>query len=225
MAKAQAISGGRGRVIKRKSGKQARKLKSGLLDVSIPQNATHLAEITQRNSTQSLLLRLPPEIRNKIWKYAVGGLEIHIKEIGTYCPPWLSYGTRPIGAKESIFKCPRFTFHLHQVSRQAYFEVSPFIYTLNTFSFDGVMIMDRWIKIRALGQMQLVTSINIPFGYFSLYIQGFRRIFRKKFPNIKRIGIYEHSNPRLGETKEETKEYIVKQVHLREGDGVMVEWR
>ncbi|KAL5398192.1 hypothetical protein PMIN06_002992 [Paraphaeosphaeria minitans] len=227
MAKARATSDSRVRITKRKSVKQAEKLKSGLLDVSIPQNATHLMKLAERNSTQSPLLRLPPEIRNKIWKYTVGGLEINIGEVGTVFPMKLSYATRPIGANKNLINRPRVEFHLHRVSRQTYFEVAPFIYTMNTFSFNFVSIVDRWVKCRALGQIQLVTSVNIPFRYFGLYVQGFRRTFRKKFPNIQRIGICEFSAlryRRMGETIQEMKDCIVEQVHVREGDGVVVEW-
>lgn len=139
----------------------------------------------------------------------------------------LSYGTRPIGSKGYPFKRPSVAFHLHQVSRQAYFEVAPFIYTLNTFSFECVSVMDRWIKNCAFGHMQLVTSVNVAFQYFRLYLEGFRRTFRTKFPNIKRIGICKisiHILRRMGESVEESKDRIIKQVHEREGDGVVVEW-
>ncbi|KAK7178872.1 hypothetical protein PSPO01_15057 [Paraphaeosphaeria sporulosa] len=227
MTKARATNDGRVRVTKRKSRKQAPKSMSGLLDVSVLEDVTDIAELTHRNSTESPLLRVPPEIRNRIWKHAVGGLEIHITGVGVLVSAQLSYGTRPIGSRGYLLKHPRVAFHMHQVSRQAYFEVAPFIYTLNTFSFDYVGVMDRWIKNRAFGQMQFVTSINIPSQYHGLYIQGFRRTFRKKFPNIKRIGICHYSvlvRRRMGETIEETKDRIVKQVHEREGDGVVVEW-
>jgi hypothetical protein len=106
-------------------------------------------------------------------------------------------------------------------------EVSSLVYTLNTFTFDYVRVMDRWIKNRPVGQTQFVTSVNIPFQYFNLYVQDFRRTFRKKFPHIKRIGICNFSvaiRRRMGETTEEAKERIVKQVHQREGDRVAVEW-
>jgi hypothetical protein len=169
-------------------------------------------------------LRLPPEIRNKIWRYAVGGLDIHIREIVFIDPVKLSYAARPVGAHTYH---PPFAFHLHKVSRQVYVEVCPLIYALNTFAFDYVSVMDRWIRARPVGQMQLITSMNITSQYFWLYVHGYRKTFRKKFPHVKRIGICEWSyriGRRMGETVEEAKERIVKLVHRREGDGVTVEW-
>jgi hypothetical protein len=45
MAKPRANRGDRARVAKQKPGKQAAKPNSGLLDVSIPHNATHLLQL------------------------------------------------------------------------------------------------------------------------------------------------------------------------------------
>ncbi|KAL1603993.1 hypothetical protein SLS60_005585 [Paraconiothyrium brasiliense] len=226
-SKARAVGDTGARVTKQKSMKQARKPKNGLLDASIPRNATHLMELedisAQRNSTQSPLLRLPPEIRNKIWEYAIGGFNIkvfrtrsceHLKELSYY-------------ADDLSEKLSRPTFHLHKVCRQAYVETAPLIYTLNTFGFYKVSAMDRWIKLRPIGQLQLITSIEVPFSYFSLYIQGLRTKFRKRFPNLKRIGLDEYGAThatKKDETVQESKPAIANILKEREGDDVEVEW-
>ncbi|KAJ4345799.1 uncharacterized protein N0V89_011934 [Didymosphaeria variabile] len=222
-SKARAIGDDRARVTKQKSVKQARKPKNGLLDASIPHNATHLMELAQRNSTQSPLLRLAPEIRNTIWEYAIGGSRIRVFS-ATYFdrPSKLSYWPfDPSG--EPIMKS---AFQLHKVCRQVYAETAPLLYTLNMFSFYHVSDMDRWIKLRPIGQLQLMTSIEVPFQYFSLYDRGLRTKFRKKFPNIKRISI-QGTYTTIESRREESKKRVVNMVKQREGEDVEVHvvWR
>jgi hypothetical protein len=109
-----------------------------------------------------------------------------------------------------------------------YIEISPYIYTLNTFGFDGYTTFDRWIRHRPLGQKRLIASINMPYDYTHLYHDGFRKSFREKFPNIKRIGIDDHVAI-FSRTSQETdiemaRQRIVKSVRDKEGANVRVEW-
>jgi hypothetical protein len=119
------------------------------------------------------------------------------------------------------------TFALARVCRQLYFEAASFIYTLNTFGFDSYATFDRWIKNRAVGHTRLIASIDMPFDYMHLYRRGFRRSFRNKFCNIKRIGVDEHvavfSRRSLNDKLEVAKRRIEGLVKEKEGD-VKVEW-
>jgi hypothetical protein len=105
----------------------------------------------------------------------------------------LGYDARPEGLQDGsviprIFVKPAFA--LPRVCRQMYVETAATVYTLNTFTFTDLQTLDRFIKDRALGQRRLVTSIDVPFEYFRLYADDFRKLFRQTFPNVKRIGIH-----------------------------------
>lgn len=156
----------------------------------------------------------------------MGGLKVYIEGSGTGLRGYIAVTTR-----WNYFSSSRYSnirLQLQKVCRQTYFEVTPFIYTLNTFGFDKVSVFDRWTKSLAFGQLQLVTSIHVPCSYFRLYQKGARRTFTNKFPHIKCIRLNENCIYCLGgswgEAKETGKTRIVKQVLEREGDGVVVEW-
>lgn len=119
------------------------------------------------------------------------------------------------------------TFLLHKICRQMYVETSPLIYTLNTFTFNNVDTMDRWIKDRAPGQLRLVTSVDVPMEYMRLYHLGFRKKFCAKFPGIKRIGVdilVPYFSRYMSETLEESKARILRKIKEWEGEHVEVEW-
>ncbi|KAH3968827.1 hypothetical protein HBI81_129500 [Parastagonospora nodorum] len=103
-----------------------RRLENGLIDVT--PTGDYIA-ITERNSTESPLLRLPAEIRNIIFEYVVSGHTIRmISEWGKSCWP--------------IAKRRRFS--LARVSRQTYNETALLTYTGNTLLFmypDGIEIL------------------------------------------------------------------------------------
>ncbi|KAJ4296249.1 beta transducin [Kalmusia sp. IMI 367209] len=219
--KARAVMDTNARVTKGSTVKKVKKRKDGLLNTSISRKSKHLLEFAQRNSVTSPLLRLPPEIRNKIWEYALGGFQIDVRKTGGRKKAVkLVYTTRPVGTCYPLSKdYIKPTFHLHEVCRQMYFETSPLIYTLNTFGFSSVEAMDHWIKNRPTGQLRLVDSIDVPMDYLRLYNHGFRMTFRKEFPCIKRIGV----DILLDETLDDSKERILKKMHECEGDDLIVE--
>ena len=120
------------------------------------------------------------------------------------------------------------TFALPQVCRQVYVEAAPFVYTLNTFGFDGFVAFDRWVKNRPLGQKRLVNSVNMPYDYMHLYRHGFRKSFCQKFPNIVRIGVDEHvplfSRTSRYDTLDMAKKRTIEFIQEQEGAEVKVEW-
>ncbi|KAF1911610.1 hypothetical protein BDU57DRAFT_95101 [Ampelomyces quisqualis] len=204
--------------------------KNGLLNASLPARSELMA-IAKRNSTNSPLLKLPGEIRNKIWMFAQGYHRIDIgkRSRKRSWPIGLTLAIYPMNAATHFprtFVKP--TFALSRVCRQIYVEASSYIYTLNTFGFDGFASFDRWAKDRALGQARLITSINMPYDYTHLYRRGFRTSFRRKFPNIKRIGVDEHvaffSRTSPDDTIEMAEQRIVDLIKLKEGADILVDW-
>lgn len=194
----------------------------------------------QRNSLESPLLCLPGEIREAIWKHALGGHQIEIPDVSQEGPVEGIYDMRTL-YPDTL--CPpgsaRPTFQLPRVCRQMYVEASPYVYSMNTFAFHSMAALDQWIKNRCVGQRRLIASLNIPRTYARLYRCGLRRDFRLKFSNISRIGIdnwtlfcdYDEIR-RLPENKGklaldmwvEAKAKIVAEIHMREGKNVRVDW-
>lgn len=186
----------------------------------------------KRNSIVSPLLRLPGEIRTKIWKYTLG---YHQIDIGHYSlkRSWPIGHTldvrplRPAGHFPSTLVHPHFT--LPKVCRQVYVESSAFIYTLNTFRFNNCTALDQWVKSLAPGQRRLVASVDVPCDYMHKYRHGLRKSFCAKFENIERIGVDEHvavygkrpgDDKGLGPAKKREVEFIL----AKEGKSFRIEW-
>lgn len=94
----------------------------------------------QKNATDSPLLRLPAEIRNTIFRYAVGGNKIRIERAVVYrtSKKWrensnsLWHG-RADHLHDRRFKAQGTAFHLPEVCRQIYAETATLGYATNIF--------------------------------------------------------------------------------------------
>ncbi|KAJ4382930.1 beta transducin [Didymella sp. IMI 355093] len=117
--------------------------------VNLEKTPADLLKIAKRNATASPLLRLPPEIRNKIWSFAIGGqlvvlpdeenskgfaIRIKLKEDSTGYIPLTFCGQE---AHFEITKL-RAAFHLPEVCRQVYSETVLTSYRENVFLCDSV---------------------------------------------------------------------------------------
>ncbi|KAF2797889.1 hypothetical protein K505DRAFT_234490 [Melanomma pulvis-pyrius CBS 109.77] len=216
------------RVYKRKPKGSSAKRRDGLLNTKI-RARSKLMKIALENSTASPLLRLPGEIRDTIWRYAVGGHQVDM--CGHHRGFKYQYNRvkiRPLGCEEttpSNFVRP--TFQLLQVCRQIYIEASHIVYTMNTFGFNNGDVMDRWIKSIPLGHKRAVASIDVPSMYMSTYTMGTRKPLHRKFPNIKRIGIDIHYAKQVrerNETLDQAKARVQTMVRGWECENVKIEW-
>ncbi|USP77329.1 hypothetical protein yc1106_04603 [Curvularia clavata] len=169
-------------------------LKNGLLRTDVSARS-ELLQIAKRNSTESPLLRLPPELRNLIWEHVLGHHDIMINS-GTWSSSrsewlWSVQCTRSPLSKTGhrCWEMIEHTFELPLVCRQTYVEASPMIYTLNRFEFYQTRTFDHFIRNRVLGQRCLISCVTVPVGYFQHYLQHRRRPFCSKFPNIERIRV------------------------------------
>ncbi|KAH8733045.1 hypothetical protein GQ44DRAFT_766109 [Phaeosphaeriaceae sp. PMI808] len=207
-----------------------RRYKDGLLNAAVVVRSKQM-KIAKSNSLESPLLRLPGEIRTKIWKYALG---YHKIDIGGHNLKrrWLVGRVRDIRPFCAATYFPRNfvrpNFALPRVCRQIYVESSAFIYTLNTFGFDSYTSLDGWVRDRPLGQKRLVDSVNIPYDYMHFYYGGFRKTFREKFPNITRVGVDEHvprfSRKSSTDTIKMAKQRVVDFLRAKEKADLEVEW-
>ncbi|KAH7087195.1 hypothetical protein FB567DRAFT_61544 [Paraphoma chrysanthemicola] len=206
------------------------KRKDGLLNTAVSVRSEAMA-MAKRNSIESPLLRFPAEIRTKIWKYTLGYHRVEIghrnhKRSWPIGPTLQVYPLHPASRIPRIFVRPNFALPL--VCRQAYAEASAYIYTLNTFSFDGRASFDRWLKHRPLGQKSMIASVNMPADYWYPYRRGQRQAFWQKLPNIKRIGVDMtvaiYGRPSLDSDIRTAQERIVKSMHEKEGSHVLIEW-
>jgi len=98
----------------------------------------------QRNADKSGLLRLPPEIRQRIWTYAV-----HVQTV------IVGYGTYPEDARyypeQSILR----------VCRQVHAETCLLPYSGNTFSPDDMGCFNVWLKRRLPEQLAALRRLEL----------------------------------------------------------------
>ena len=102
----------------------------------------------RQNQRDSPLLRLPPEIRNQIFEYALGGHTIWLQD----APKWRR------GVKH---KKTRNLLALLAVSRQAYAETAMIAFSLNTFCADYSESMATFLRDRSSTSIIRVDNIQI----------------------------------------------------------------
>ncbi|KAL1603566.1 hypothetical protein SLS60_005154 [Paraconiothyrium brasiliense] len=138
-------------------------LDNGLLDLS--ETPAHLVEIVRRNATESPLLRLPAEIRNCIFKYALGGDTIEVARTFDCDVPHHK-------ESKAMPMCPQcrgyfdaVPFPLIQVCRMVYAETAILGYALNTFAFcdgfSGIRAMLKWVPKQLHAHIEVISSIRI----------------------------------------------------------------
>ena len=148
----------------------------------------------QRNAKYSPLLRLPGEIRNKIWAFAMGGHYIDVHEVvqfRTVESIWVRTGFRAqpnLGDKASQPS----GFHLPEVCRQIYSETATLGYKLNTFilDLDGCGFSAKWVDSLLPAQTNAMTSVVPKCVSFESYVASpYVESLRTTFPNLNRIEV------------------------------------
>ncbi|KAF1997465.1 hypothetical protein P154DRAFT_537143 [Amniculicola lignicola CBS 123094] len=128
-----------------------RRFRNGMLNVNT--SGAHL-EKARKNATQSPLLRLPAELRSKIFDYALYHGDLTTETIR-------DAGRRHAVLKPKIANC----LSLLTTCRQTYDETALKFFQLNTFVFDGIDhdgngLNDLRIWIRALKKTAYRTSVK-----------------------------------------------------------------
>ncbi|KAF1360416.1 hypothetical protein EJ07DRAFT_177115 [Lizonia empirigonia] len=131
---------------KRKTG-PVRRLENGLLDVT-RKSGKHVKTIKQNSLTP--LLQLPPEVRNQIWEYALGG---NVFEITSSRKVQTRRRT-----KESVQ--PKHAFPLLGVCRQIYAETALLPYKANAFDFKWNNPYD-WVHGLHKVQSELISEVHM----------------------------------------------------------------
>ncbi|KAF2277408.1 uncharacterized protein EI97DRAFT_290545 [Westerdykella ornata] len=137
---------------RRAHGGKVRRLENGLLDIERKGRYPKLF----RENANSPLLRLPPEIRNMIFRYAVGGMTFDF----TACErPWLQ---RLRGWKPRVNNPIKNCFSLLRVCRQIYSETALLPFSANTFhiSEDQQEDFDDWLQDRLPIERDAITSLQ-----------------------------------------------------------------
>jgi hypothetical protein len=117
------------------------------------------------NATESPLLRLPPEIRNMIFKFASqpdwsGWIGCYFNRRG--CISRSGTSTRAYKSETRAF-----AIHLPQVCRQIYSETATLIYSENCFAFQSERAMTKWLSKRLLAQREAIRYMMLPYFVYS----------------------------------------------------------
>ncbi|KAL5425521.1 hypothetical protein PMIN07_011887 [Paraphaeosphaeria minitans] len=190
-----------------------RLLENGLLDLS--ETPKHLVEVARRNVIESHLLRLPAEIRCRIFEFALSGYDIKIGYGAANARQPVLSGLRiPLrktleicvefklgdGKKRIVTDCKTSSFYLPQVCRMVYSETVTKGYALNGLFIDAATFIELplrllgvgvWAKSLATAQFDAISRITIPAQAYVpylgySYLRG-RPSVSGKFPYLKYI--------------------------------------
>ncbi len=137
----------------------------------------------EQNAKEALLLRLPVEVRQRIYELVLGGHHIQIETVqhmllarapetlergapsNTHltheCAPISGWYDRPDSAV--LPDVPLYQLMpLARVCRQFHQETSLLLYQLNVFTFESAIIMRRWLESRKPVQVRALRKVLLP---------------------------------------------------------------
>jgi hypothetical protein len=184
----------------------------------------------------SLLLRLPGEIRNKIWEFAMGRYYVNIKEVVHSKTATSLYmkvaGCAQISPTDDTPQAH--AFHLPEVSRQVYSETATLGYKLNTFIIDFDMAGNKeHMEALLPGQREAITTLMPETHFFEAYVQDlYRKPLIQMFPNLNRIEVpgdalrlilmFDRSIVAGSRTSKEWETFFAQKIKEKEGGRVQV---
>ncbi|KAI4611745.1 hypothetical protein J4E83_007996 [Alternaria metachromatica] len=132
-----------------------------------------LEEITLRNQAESPLLRLPGELRNRIYELAVGGNIIVVsssykrwRKMSVYLTSADPSGPDAKSAQASIRAPVSDIFTIGLVCRQLHRETALIQYAKNLFHLDNIYYGRDFVDSLSSAQRALVTSISVRIGTY-----------------------------------------------------------
>lgn len=132
-----------------------------------------------KSNQMSPLLRLPPEIRNKIWQYVLGGKLIRVEDQkGSRYAKFSSSPSEPDNAMALLRTC-----------RQVYAEAALMPLLLNTFSFDYITVVKK-LKLRQrkhIASIRFNLSSSLLFMLHATTLASHQISLPTLFPCLKKI--------------------------------------
>ncbi|KAF2437380.1 hypothetical protein P171DRAFT_492128 [Karstenula rhodostoma CBS 690.94] len=228
---------------------EVKKRENGLVDMG--KTPPWMVEVAKRNATDSPLLRLPGELRNKIWRYATASNIVNMHDddsrpdavvckghtvgvVGEDNPiRWLS--TRA----EDKPRLPT-AFHLSEVCRQIYHEVGTLAYSDSIFFFcnwnDEGALIRAWTRTLTSAHRNAITDIAIDDMNFDFYLD-YRIKLCSIFLGLQRLHLNTHrvnlvyvlaSDEKNGnlvcQKRKRLEDKMQKRVDRRESGGVELVW-
>ncbi|KAL5425525.1 hypothetical protein PMIN06_012107 [Paraphaeosphaeria minitans] len=176
-----------------------KKLKNGLLNMR--NTPVWTIEVSKRNTTESPLLRLPGELRNKIWRFATAGNIVNLHDDEKRPDVLVCKGhTVGIVGKDNPLRWlstraedkPRLpsAFHLPEVCRQIYHEVGTLAYSDSIFFFcnwndEGVLIR-TWAPALTPAHRHAIRDVAVDDANFDFYLE-YGVALRSAFPGLRRL--------------------------------------
>ncbi|CAO2657064.1 Nn.00g058670.m01.CDS01 [Neocucurbitaria sp. VM-36] len=161
-----------------KSHKQLYLRNKGLVSMKTSKD---LQSVTTDNALGPPLLRLPPELRNMIWKFALRPTRSNCIKIDVTGYDALLHRPRPswpINRREVL---KDFAANLPLVCQQIYSETATMIYSENTFAFFSESHAEIWLSKRLLAQRESIRSLMCPRWHISyLKSHGSKLVQRKR---------------------------------------------
>ncbi|KAH7076491.1 hypothetical protein BKA63DRAFT_593897 [Paraphoma chrysanthemicola] len=207
---------GKARVVKRPS-RGFHRFRGGMLNVTPKGGEKELV----RGNQNSPLLRLPPEIRARIWELVLGGNILRSCHSGSGDYRQENYRFNPPVSQ------PLLGLDLLRLCRQAYFETALLPYKMNTFHFDYIGCGESDAKYlkpfqRAeIVDIQLdtlsVRGLGFPFGIplERIATEGrYRRYTLEFLPSLKRVKILTFENTWSKTDYEQCKDNVRKQLDV-----------
>ena len=193
----------------------------------------------RRNAVESPLLRLPPEIRNRIFRYAMGGSVILVQ---SHHPAFSSDTWRNTTASAWHGRATHLSadrqhnqgtaFHLPETCRQIYAETATLGYATNTFVCHprpidlGILRLEtpRWYLERRAAQMSAITSIQaFDYDVWEYLLCNESWTFRSRFPGLEEVFIPSWPRTiRVGRDLESQHKHIRARINEKEGAGLRV---
>ncbi|ORY05074.1 hypothetical protein BCR34DRAFT_572310 [Clohesyomyces aquaticus] len=194
-----AEASGRGRLFKRAS---------GLLSLKTPPK---WVDIAKRNAVESPLLRIPPEVRSKIYEYVLGGLDVHVETTWRRKIDRHGSGSRSRFDADLYFSDPSYRTtssgfpatrsqdiahpglpwsrlsDVPRICRQIYAETATLVYSLSTFCVPFGREILNWHEVLLPAQREAIKSITLGFWAYWYLQSGQQRVLKRLFPGLQRI--------------------------------------
>ncbi|KAF2639451.1 hypothetical protein P280DRAFT_550206 [Massarina eburnea CBS 473.64] len=166
-------------------------IKDGML--SLDKTPDHLVQIVQKNSSDSPLLRLPAELRTKIFDYVTSGSSVTLTMIncvGSNVEPW---DTKPClrSTVPSTYTPFEHDFALARTCRQIYHETSTMLFSNTAFHVRGPNGLLVFNRLLLPSQRNAVKTLEVdrPLRSPRLFTDGLGKPVSAMFPGLDSLTI------------------------------------